>query len=43
MSTLFGKPANQVIKHPGALTAKSKRAGKSITEYCAQKNLDLTT
>jgi len=27
------------IKHPGALTAKAKAAGMSITEYCAQKSL----
>lgn len=28
------------IKHPGALTAKAKAAGKSIDEYCASPNLD---
>jgi hypothetical protein len=27
------------IKRPGALTAKAKAAGKSITEYCAGGNL----
>lgn len=27
------------IKHPGALTAMAKAAGKSISEYCAQGNL----
>lgn len=31
------------IKHPGALTAKAKAAGKSISEYCAQEGNDLTT
>lgn len=39
MSTLFGKPVSQVIKRPGALTAKAKAAGMSITAYCAQKGL----
>lgn len=29
----------KAIKHPGELTAKAKRAGKSINEYCAQENL----
>ena len=28
------------ISHPGALTAKAKKAGKSITEYCSQEGLD---
>lgn len=41
--TLFGKPVGQVIKRPGALTAKAKRAGKSITEYCAMGGHDLRT
>ena len=27
------------IKRPGALTAKAKAAGKSISEYCAQEGL----
>lgn len=27
----------------GALTAKAKRAGKSISEYCAGKGLDIIT
>lgn len=31
------------IKHPGALTAKAKAAGKSITSYCASPNLDTHT
>jgi hypothetical protein len=43
MSTLFGKPIGQVIKRPGALTAKAKAAGKSITQYCAQKGLSTQT
>ena len=30
-------------KRPGALTAKAKAAGKSITEYCASPNLDMRT
>lgn len=33
MSTLFGKPKSQVIKHPGALTRAAKRAGMSNSEY----------
>lgn len=33
MSTLFGKPRSQVIKHPGALTRAAKRAGMSNSEY----------
>ena len=35
MSTLFGKPINKVIKHPGALTEQAKAAGKTISEFCA--------
>jgi len=31
------------IKRPGALTAKAKRAGMSIDEYCAKDNLDTRT
>lgn len=27
------------VKRPGALTAKAKRAGMSISEYCAQSDL----
>jgi hypothetical protein len=42
MSTLFGKPINQVIKHPGALTAAAKAAGKSISSYCSSPNLSTT-
>ena len=33
MSTLFGKPKSQVIRHPGALTRAAKRAGESNHEY----------
>ncbi len=39
MSTLFGKPIGQVIKHPGALTAKAKSSG-GIAAYCAKGGLD---
>jgi hypothetical protein len=31
-STLFGKPRNQVIKHPGALKRAAERAGRSTSE-----------
>lgn len=31
------------IKRPGALTAKAKAAGKSITAYCAQEGLSTLT
>ena len=31
------------VKRPGALTAKAKRAGKSITEYCAMGGHDELT
>ena len=43
MSTLFGKPVNQVIKHPGALTAQAKAAGKSLDAFCSGANLDPRT
>lgn len=33
-STLFGKPKSQVIKRPGALTAKAKAHGKTVTQFC---------
>lgn len=33
MSTLFGKPKREVIRHPGALTRAAKRAGESNSEY----------
>jgi len=32
----------KAIKHPGALTRAAKRAGKSISAYCAQGNLSTT-
>ena len=31
------------IKHPGALTAKAKRAGMSVSEYCSHKHDDTRT
>lgn len=43
MSTLFGKPIGQVIKHPGALTAQAKEAGMSLDAFCSQKNLSTKT
>lgn len=30
----------KAIKRPGALTKKAKAAGKSISSYCAQGNLN---
>jgi len=30
------------IKHPGALTASAKKAGKSISQFCAGSNLSPT-
>lgn len=35
--TLFGKPRNQVVKHPGAEKAAAKKAGMS-THAFAEKN-----
>lgn len=32
MSTLFGKPRNEVVKHPGALKRAAERAGRSTSE-----------
>ena len=32
MSTLFGKPRNQVVKHPGALKRAAERSGRSTSE-----------
>lgn len=43
MSTLFGKPIEKVIKHPGALTAQAKSAGKTLEAFCSQANLDPKT
>ena len=34
--TLFGKPRSQVIKHPGAFSAKAKKAGMSTGAYAAK-------
>jgi len=34
--TLFGKPRGEVVKHPGAFTAKAKAAGKSTAAYARQ-------
>ena len=34
---------DKAIKRPGALTKKAKAAGKSISEYCKQDNLDTRT
>ncbi len=39
MSTLFGKPIGKVIKHPGALTAQAKAAGKSLDALCSSSGL----
>lgn len=40
MSTLFGKPKSQVIKHPGALTRAAKRAHESNHQYEEQHKHD---
>jgi len=34
--TLFGKPREEVVKRPGAFTAKAKAAGKSTAGYATQ-------
>jgi len=34
--TLFGKPRGEVVKHPGAFTAKAKAAGKSTGAFARQ-------
>ena len=34
--TLFGKPQSDVIRRPGAFTAKSKRAGMSTSAYASK-------
>lgn len=31
--TLFGKPRKQIIKHPGAFSAKAAKAGMSTAAY----------
>ncbi len=33
--TLFGEKRSEVIRRPGALTAKAKAAGKSVSAYCS--------
>jgi hypothetical protein len=33
MSTLFGKPRGEVIRHPGALTRAAKKAHETNHEY----------
>jgi hypothetical protein len=33
---LFGKPKGQVVKRPGALTAKAKAAGESTGQYAQE-------
>lgn len=33
----------KAIKKPGSLSAQAKRAGKSISEFCAQDGLGTTT
>jgi hypothetical protein len=33
----------KAIKHPGALTAKAKAAGMSLSEYMAKPHKDSTT
>jgi len=35
-NTLFGKPRNQVVKHPGAFSKKAKAAGMSTSAYAAK-------
>jgi len=34
--TLFGKPRDEVVKRPGAFTAKADKAGKSTSAYARQ-------
>jgi len=34
--TLFGKPREEVVKHPGAFSAKAAKAGKSTAAYARQ-------
>jgi hypothetical protein len=38
MSTLFGKPRNQVIKHPGALKRAAERAGRSTSDEAEKES-----
>lgn len=34
--TLFGKPREEVVKHPGAFSEKAEKAGKSTAAYARQ-------
>ena len=34
--TLFGRPREEVIRRPGAFSAKAKRAGETTDEYAAE-------
>lgn len=34
--TLFGKPKSQVVKHPGAFSAKAKAAGMTTSQYASK-------
>lgn len=40
MSTLFGKPKSEVIKRPGAFSAKAKAAGMSTSAYASKEAND---
>jgi hypothetical protein len=35
-STLFGKPREEVVKHPGAFKKKAQSAGKSTAAFASQ-------
>ena len=41
--TLFGKPRSEVIKHPGAFSAKAKKAGISTGAYAKKVTSDEST
>ena len=43
MSSMANNWIAGAIKHPGALTAQAKAAGKSIEEFCASDKLDAKT
>lgn len=34
--TLFGKPRGEVVKHPGAFSAKAKKSGMSTSSYATK-------
>jgi hypothetical protein len=40
MSTLFGKPVGQVVKHPGAATAAAKAEGLSVFAWAMKHRND---